>query len=275
MSDIASLHPVVVHFSVALLFVGVLLRWIAFADHVFPFAGHAALLLLMIGGLSTLVAVQSGRDAHGPAERLPGVRAVVHEHEQAGEQTRNAFVLVMLCEMAAWFLRRRRGHKALLLASAIVGSLGLVSLYQTAELGGTLVYEWAGGVGTRSGERDDVGHLLMAGLYHQGQLDRQDGRHAEAAELFALAARRFPDDFEVQLLLAQSMIRDLDRPEDALTHLRSLVPPEQGRTAIRHGLLLAEAHKAKGDVDSGRRELERLAVAFPGSRTVERAIEQY
>jgi uncharacterized membrane protein len=94
------LHPQVVHFVIALLFAGVVFRWLSFTDRLAPL-GPAALVLLLTGTVAAVLAVQSGEAAHGPVERIPGVRAAVQDHQDWGERTRNIFLGVALLEVAA------------------------------------------------------------------------------------------------------------------------------------------------------------------------------
>lgn len=276
MPNIGSLHPIVVHFAIALLVGGVVLRWISLTKKL-PFTSPAAVLLILAGTAAALVAVESGDDAHGPVERIPGVRTAVQEHEEHAEQARNVFLAVAVLEIAGLVLTRRKVKRAglVLVASALVGAVGLAFLYEAAEHGGELVYSYAGGVGTRTGEAEDVGRLLLAGLYNQARLDREQGHAAEAARLFALAAERFPDNPDVQLLYADSLLKDAQNAGAALDLLRRLEPAKGGFAELRHGLLLAEALKATGDVDAGRRELERLRESFPQSRMLKEAFERF
>jgi len=276
MPNIGSLHPIVVHFAIALLVVGVVLRWMSLTKKL-PFTHPAAALLILAGTAAALAAVKSGDDAHGPVERIPGVRQAVHEHEEHAEQARNVFLAVAGLEIAGLVLTRRKVKRAglVLVASALAGAVGLAFLYEAAEHGGELVYSYAGGVGTRTGEAEDVGRLLLAGLYQQARLDREHGHAAEAARLFALAAERFPDNPDVQLLYADSLLNDAQDAGGALDLLRRLVPPKGGFAELRHGLLVAEALKATGDVDAGRRELERLRESFPQSRMLQEALERF
>jgi uncharacterized membrane protein len=274
MPDIASIHPIIVHFTVSLLVAGVGFRWLAFAKKL-EFAHHTATILLVVGTLTALVAVESGDQAHGPAERVPGARPMVQEHEEHGERARNVFVAVALLDAAGWVLRRRQHDAAkwVLVGAAALGAVGRWVLYEAAEHGGELVYSYAGGVGTRSGDPEDVGRLLLAGLYHQAQLDRDAGRTEQAAELIALAASRHPDDVEVQLLRADSLLRDRRQSEAAVALLRSL-PLETGSfLQLRAGLLEADALAAGGDVEGARSVLQRLRESFPESQRLQRALD--
>ena len=66
-------HPQVVHFAVALLVLGVLLRAVSLLGRP-AFVAPAATLILVLGTIAIVVAAQTGQDAHGPVEQMPGVR---------------------------------------------------------------------------------------------------------------------------------------------------------------------------------------------------------
>ena len=137
--DIGVFHPQIVHFVIALLMVGVAFRLISLTGKA-QFTGAAALTLILIGTGAAVLAVKSGEDAHGPAERVPGARDAVVEHEEWGERTRNLFLVVAALELLALGLSDRR-RRAVLVASGIVGLGGMFVLYETAEHGGDLVYQ--------------------------------------------------------------------------------------------------------------------------------------
>ena len=103
MPNLAANHPQVVHFAVALLLLGVAFRLISLSGKV-KFTNHAAATLLLLGTLAAVVAVKSGTDAHGPIERIPGARAAVQAHEDAGIDTRNIFLAVAAIELIAFGL---------------------------------------------------------------------------------------------------------------------------------------------------------------------------
>ncbi len=262
-------HPVVVHFAIGLLAAGVVLRWLSFTKRL-PFAGGAALSLILAGGLAAMVAVESGQAAHGPVERIPGAADAVGDHEEWGEWTRTVFLVVAGVEAIALLLGRWGKERYALLASGILGLGGLFCLYQASSYGGRLVYSFAGGVGIRSGDPADVGRLLLAGLYNQILADRKAGRPADAVRLAEEAARRFPGDPAVQIMAAESKLLDGHDPTGALDVLgRLVVPPSNRRLRLQHGFLLADALEAAGQKEGASRSAV-PARGLPGQRAAQK-----
>src|SRR6267143_626691 len=265
MPNIGSYHPIIVHFAIALLVMGVICRWVSLTGRA-PFTGPAAATLILAGAVAALLAVPSRTDAHGPVERIPGARQAVMDHQEAGEWARNVFLLVALFEIAALIAARRsaRGARIALWGSAVVGIFGVAALFKAADRGGDLVYSYAGGIGTRSGDSADVSRLYLAGLYQAAQAARARHDSARAAELFGELAHRFPSDTNVRLLAIESLVRDRNDGRAALVALTRLtVAPDDRRLRLRYGFLKADAYVATGKPDSARATLEQLARDFP------------
>jgi uncharacterized membrane protein len=265
MPSLASLHPLIVHFAIVLLVVGVIFRWISLTGRA-AFTGPAAAVLLLAGTAAAFLAVKSGTAAHGPVERVPGVRDAVVEHEDAGKWAQNIFLVVAALELAALATRRRSVNVArgALWGSAVVGIFGVAALYKAGDRGGDLVYRYAGGVGIRYGDTADVNRLYLAGLYQAAQQARNQHDSARAAQLFGDLARQYPNDTTVQFLLIESLVRDKHDGRGALVALARLnVPPDDRRLQLRYGFLKADALVAAGQPDSARATLERLAGAYP------------
>ena len=276
MPNIASWHPQIVHFAIALLFVGVAFRWISLTGRA-AFTGPAAAVLLLMGTTAALLAVHSGTDAHGPVERVPGARQAVQDHESRGKRAKNVFLFVALLEIGALVVAKRSARitQGLKIGSAVVGLLGSAALYEAGEHGGTLVYNYAGGVGIRSGDTTDVSRLLLAGLYHSAQAARTRHDSAAAADLFAEIGRRFPNDTTVWFLTAESQLRDKNDGQGALAALaRFSVPGDNPRLRIRYDFLRADAFVAAGRSDSARATLERLATQFPDNPRIKDRLAQ-
>ena len=276
MPDIGAFHPHIVHFVIALLFVGVAFRLVSLTGR-FAFTSPAATVLVLLGTIASFAAVKSGDDAHGPAERVPGARAAVVEHEEWGERARNAFIFISLFELAALGLayRKHRHARPSAIAAGVVGLIGLFVLYQAAEHGGDLVYSYAGGVGVRTGDPADVNRLLIAGVYHQAVQDRQAGRGTEGAELIEMAAQRFPDQLELQLLAAEWTTEVRNDPAQAIQRLDAIqIPQSDARLRLRAGLARARALQAQGNTEGARAVLQTLQGEFPNSAPLQRRIEE-
>lgn len=270
MPNIGYWHPQIVHFVIALLVVGVIARLVSLTGR-WAWTSPMATVLILVGTLGAVAAVRSGTDAHGPAERVPGARNAVIEHEEWGERTRNVFLVILAFELGALALRgpRARFQKWAFVASGVIGLGGLFALYETGEHGGDLTYVYAGGVGIRSGDTADVGRLLLAGLYHQAMADRRAERHAAAAELIEQMARRWPDDLTIRFMAAESRLLDRKDPQGALAALAAIqVAPEDTRSRLRRDFLRADAFVAAQQKDSARAVLEALARDFPENARV-------
>ena len=263
MPDIGFYHPIVIHFAIGLLAVGVLFRWMSLTRRA-AFAGPAAASVILLATVATLVAAQSGEDAHVAVEAVPGADGAVRAHQQWGERTRNLALAVGGLELLALAFRGRANARRILFASAGLGLVAFLSVLQTGKLGGELVYAHAGGVGVRSGDPEDVARLLLAGLFEQAELDEKAGRAADAASLLEIAAQRFPADPTVQVRAAEARLEDRHDPAGALEVLGRLGPtPDEPRLRFRRGWLTADALDALGRHAEARAVLERLRTEFP------------
>jgi uncharacterized membrane protein len=278
--DLGPLHPIVVHFALALLFAGVLFR-LAHLAGVFllkgrlAFAGPAACTLLLAGLAAAYVAVETGESASADAEAIPGAEAAVEEHEEWGEWTFRLFAVIAVIEVVALVLERFGKATPALLASGVLGLVGLFFLYETGEHGGTVVFSYAGGVGTRSRDPQDVSRLLLAGLYQQAVLDRAEGRGDDAARMIEVAASRFPGNLEVQLLLAESQLEDRQDAAAATATLGRLqIPRQESGLRLRHGVLLVDALVAAGHEDAARAALSSVKSEFPEDGQVKERVRR-
>lgn len=267
MPNIAVFHPQIVHFVVSLLLIGVALRCLSIVLRT-PFVTKAAALCLIFGTLAAAVAVKSGVDAHGPVERIPGVREAVMEHEEHGIRARNIFFGVVAVELLALGLaakpRTARFTRWAHLGSALIGLVGAAQLYEAAEHGGELVYSYAGGPGLRSGNPQDVERLLIAGLYNQSREDRKAGRSTEAAAMVDELVKRMPTDPEARLLRVESLLLDRKNNVAALAAADSIeIAPSDVRLRARQAMLETDAYLGLGQIDSARAVLARAAAAMP------------
>ena len=276
MPAIGSYHPEIVHFVVALLVVGVVLRLVSLTGR-FRFTGAAAATLIVLGTLASVAAVKSGTDAHGPVERIPGARAAVVEHEEWGLRARNVFLGVSLIELVAlvFAARESRYARRVAMVSALAGVIGLTVLFEAGEHGGHLVYGYAGGIGIKSGKPEDVNRLFIAGAYQQALQDRQAGRGEQGAALIDLAASRFPQHTELQLLAVEWTTDVRKDPAAALQRLDALsIPADDARLRARAGLARASALAAQGNIEGARAVLQTLRTEFPNNANIQRRLNE-
>jgi uncharacterized membrane protein len=266
----AELHPQVVHVTIILALAGVAFRLLSLTGRA-AWASPAAALLLIGAAVSSIASVQSGIDAHGPVERVPGARPAVVEHEEWGERARNVLLVLGAVELLGLALRKSPKVKLVHGVAAVVGLVAAFAVYEAGEHGGELVYSYAGGIGIRSGDPKDVERLLVAATYHQAQADRKAGDAEAAADLIAQTAKRFPADPEMQMFAAESLLLDQKNAQAALDALAAVTPPEGNRILIgRKATLQADAYEAAGQKDQAIAVLEKAVAAFPSPRMQQR-----
>jgi uncharacterized membrane protein len=144
------LHPLVIHFPIALLLVAPL--FIVGGILVNPQKGRpfliAALVLMMLGTAGTFFAVATGEAAGEVAQRTAAVSTVLERHEDLAETTRIVFSVLTLIFAALLFLPRLLKREATMISARILPlafllfySAGAVILVNTAHNGGRLVHE--------------------------------------------------------------------------------------------------------------------------------------
>jgi len=145
-----SLHPLVVHFPIALLLVaplfivlGTLLRSASRRTFLI-----AALVLMVCGTLATFLAVATGEAAGEVAENRAGVKATLEQHEELAESLRAVFAVLTIAFAALLFAPRllHRQPTPSVQAGLVVAFLlcyagGAILLANTAHQGGRLVHE--------------------------------------------------------------------------------------------------------------------------------------
>ena len=194
MPDIAIFHPQLVHFAVVLGIVGVLFRLVSLTGKA-SWTNQAAAALLISAGVVGYVTAESGHQAHGPVERIPGAVTAVQEHEEWGNRARNILLIVGALELVGIFLRRQKAARIVRIASGVVGIGAVFALFEAAEHGGDLVYRYAGGPGEC---KDDIssGRLCLreqAGAVLSGnQPEREFDQVHKAVVVEVKVVRRIP-----------------------------------------------------------------------------------
>jgi len=137
------LHPMLVHFPIALLFASVLFdilaTWVkreTFRD--------GALCLLVLGLLGGIAAASSGDWAEEMAEQAGIAESLIDTHETFAVATLGIFGVLLLGRL----LLRNQLTPTTAIPYFLVAAIGLGTLSATGHFGGDLVYEHGAGVAT-------------------------------------------------------------------------------------------------------------------------------
>lgn len=144
------LHPLVVHFPVALLLVAPLLVLVGLMLK--PERGRglllSALVLMVLGTAAAWVAVGTGEAAGRMAERTPAINAILEHHEELAENVRLVFTALTAVFAAVLFVPsllrrplRRAATASMLVVFLAFYAVGALLLANTAHNGGRLVHE--------------------------------------------------------------------------------------------------------------------------------------
>jgi uncharacterized membrane protein len=144
------LHPLIIHFPIALLIVAPVLAllgtFIKGRGRVFLMS---ALVLMILGSLAAWFAVSTGEAASEFAERAGAAQAVLEEHEELAETTRAVFTVltgVFAVIVVAPLLFRKELARSIViplnLAFLLFYGAGILLLVNTAHQGGRLVHEY-------------------------------------------------------------------------------------------------------------------------------------
>lgn len=147
-NDWGSLHPLVVHFPIALLFVAPLFIALGLITHPLRKAFYiCALILMLLGTAGVFCAVSTGDSAAEPLSNDPAVTAVLNSHVRFAEQARLNFsalaILFLFHVTSRTFIQKRLGKfdPAVVLIFLIIYALNLALVFNTAHYGGKLVHQ--------------------------------------------------------------------------------------------------------------------------------------
>jgi uncharacterized membrane protein len=274
MPNLAEFHPQIVHFVVAGAGLGIFFRWVSLTGKL-KWTDQAATALIVIGAVAGWFAASSGIAAHGVAERIPGAVHAVQEHEEAGLALRTGLIVLAVIELVLLVPAVAKWRKAGLIVSSLVGVWGVAGIYYAGHEGGELVYSYAGGVGTRSGDTTDVNNLVKAALYNRAALSRTQKNEAGAAAGFAELAAKFPEDQTIQIMGAESLVIDTKDYAGALTALAKIPQPaDTARTYRRYLLAKVDAYIGAGKKDSAKAILEPLVAKAPNNKALQTRMEK-
>lgn len=173
----SALHPLVVHFPIALLLVAPLFAASALALPRRKAYGAAvvAFILVLLGTVSLFVAVETGEATAEQVTKTPEIKALLHDHEELAETSEAIFGSLAVL-FGGLLLGPKLFHKELtartfrtamsILLIAYLG--GILSLVNTAHAGGRLVHEF----GVTAGQRATSAASLNANPQESQQASR-------------------------------------------------------------------------------------------------------
>lgn len=143
MFDTTHIHPMIVHFPIALLIVGFLAEVIgAFTKK--EFFSKAGLYLLILGTLGVVAAYLTGNLAGDGVTEAGALKQALEVHEEAAELSLWLMVSAALIRIALVLFKKYAG--ALKWIAVTVFFLGVLSIARTGYYGGELVFKHAAGV---------------------------------------------------------------------------------------------------------------------------------
>ena len=146
------LHPAVVHFPIVLLLFGAVIAVAAAFTKRWQLPQLAA-VLLVLGAIGTVVAVQTGERDGEIVGETPAIEALLDAHEEWAERTQIAAAVVALLAAAAFATtqgavaaRWQMVARGLRIATGVGALLAAWCVIQTGHYGGQLVYRHGAGV---------------------------------------------------------------------------------------------------------------------------------
>lgn len=143
MFDLTHIHPMLVHFPIALLIVGILAEVVGLALKK-KFFSDAAFLLLILGAAGAVAAVLSGSNAAEGIEEAGTLKQAVEAHEGAAELAMWLTVIAASFRTALFVMKKHKG--ALQYVSAVLFLIAVLAVARAGYYGGELVFKHAAGV---------------------------------------------------------------------------------------------------------------------------------
>lgn len=143
MFDTTFIHPMVVHFPIALLIIGFLADAIGviFKKDFFSKAGF---YLLILGTIGVIAAYITGENAGEKVEEIAAVEQAFEAHEEAAKTTLILALITAVVRIIFVSLKKYSG--AFKWLTLVLFLFTVISIFNTGHKGGTLVYNYGAGV---------------------------------------------------------------------------------------------------------------------------------
>jgi len=143
MIDTSHLHPMIIHFPIALIIIGFLSDFVGAATKR-QFFTNAGLYLIALGSLGTLAAYISGNIAGDGVTEIGALGAALEAHESAATLALWSVIIVAILRVILALTKQMVGWKQWVMVALLAVGVGTVS--RAGYYGGELVYKHAAGV---------------------------------------------------------------------------------------------------------------------------------
>ncbi len=137
------IHPMIVHFPIALILVGFLFEVVGVAAKK-EFYSKAAFILLLFGTAGVVAAYITGNRAGDGLSEMGSLKQAIENHEESALVTLVLIGVVAAVRIALAVTKRFAGSLRWIAVALYL--VGVLSIIRTGHLGGTLVYRHAAGV---------------------------------------------------------------------------------------------------------------------------------
>jgi uncharacterized membrane protein len=156
MMRVELVHPMLVHFPIALLVVGCVLKAVAFAlrrSSLYPRLLFSSRLIIACGVLFAWAAVIAGEYAEDIVRPTLCQPEILNVHRALGYTTACLFTIGLLFDWPRVWLKKTRAHKLFTFLSSLCFLLGFGYIVATGVFGETLVYEQGAAVENQCHQR--------------------------------------------------------------------------------------------------------------------------
>lgn len=143
MIDLSHLHPMIIHFPIALIIIGFLSDLVGAITkrHFFTQAG---LYLMALGSIGTIAAFFSGRMAGDGVTEAGALGMALETHEGAATLALWTVIVLAIMRITLAVTRQMAGWKQWVMVALL--AVGVATISRAGYYGGQLVYEHAAGV---------------------------------------------------------------------------------------------------------------------------------
>lgn len=147
MEFLSKLHPIVIHFPIAFFMLYIFLELVNLYTNNLSIK-KISLLILFLGVVGGIVAVLTGNQSFQILQSNPALtqihKIIISEHEYYATITVWYFFVILVYQIFQFLKNKKTVKKQFLFIVFAVA--GLILIYQTAKIGGQLVYKF--GIGT-------------------------------------------------------------------------------------------------------------------------------